>query len=294
MTLIPNYLKMAPRVIASVWRHPANQGRRLRQVAVALTFQIRGRVARRPSPVPLGRKSRVLAYLDDSSSRKAAYANPPDWPEMHIWMNYLGPGSLFVDVGADIGLYTVLAIDAGAEAIAVEPRIEATERLRENLALNGYSATIAAVALSSRAGQAKLAGEDATKHHLVADDPVDNPARIVPVTTLDELLGKRHAHGVKIDVEGAERLVLIGAALALAEGRIGLLQLEWNFQSQIVFGEGREPVEKLLRAYGYQLFRPDQSGQLNAVSAPAPGRDVFAMRVMGRPAELSYEMPTPE
>ena len=284
MRLLPHYLTVAPEVIGSVWRHPANRGRRLRQIGRALTFQWRGRVSGRPSSVPLGRKSRVLAYLDDTSSRKAAYANPPDHPEMCVWMNYLGPGRLFMDVGADVGLYTILALDAGAEVIAVEPRIEATDRIRENLALNGYSATIAAVALSHQPGEGRLAGEDSTKQHLVIDRPVDLPTRTVAVTTLDDLLGGRTAHGVKIDVEGAERLVLLGAARALAEGRIGLLQLEWNLQSRIVFGEGREPVEELLRSYGYGLFRPDLSGQLNPVSAPPPGRDVFAMRVTGQPA----------
>ena len=282
MRWLPHSLEMAPRVIGSVWRHPANKGRRLRQIGLALAFQIRGRVSGRPTPVPLGRRSRVLAYLEDSSSRKAAYANPPDCPEMLVWMTGLKPGQLFVDVGADIGLYTILALDAGAEAIAVEPRPEAAARLRENLELNGYSATIATVALSSRPGRGLLAGEDATKHHLVSGNPGGLAARDVVISTLDELLGERYAHGIKIDVEGAERLVLTGAARALAEGRIGLLQIEWNLQSRLVYGEGREPVEELLRSHGYHLFRPDPSGRLHEVSSPPPGRDVFAMRVTGR------------
>ena len=277
--MLPTCLRVAPEVIGAAWRHPANRNRRVRQLALAMTFQLRGRVLRRPTAVSLGKRSRIWAYLDDSSSRRAAYANPPDWPEMCVWQALLGPGQLFVDVGADVGLYRILALETGAEVIAVEPRTEAVVRLRENLALNGYSATIASVALSDQPGQGSLAGQDALRHHLVTERREGSNSRTVPIATLDELLGDRYADGVKLDVEGAERLVLSGARSALAGGRIGLLQLEWNSQSRAFFAEGRSPVEDLLRSFGYGLFRPNDAGQLVEVSNPGFGRDVFAKRV---------------
>jgi hypothetical protein len=82
---------------------------------------------------------------------------------------------------------------------------------------------------------------------------------------------------VKIDVEGAERLVLEGGARALSEKRIDLLQLEWNSCSLSMLGEDRTPVAELLRDHGYELVRPIPTMQtLVAQSDMGFGRDMFA------------------
>ena len=82
--------------------------------------------------------------------------------------------------------------------------------------------------------------------------------------------------GMKIDVEGFELEVLRGCAQALSENRIGLIQLEWNATSQTAMGTDRQPVADLLKKHGYDLFRPDGTGMLCALSAVKFGRDVFA------------------
>ena len=84
---------------------------------------------------------------------------------------------------------------------------------------------------------------------------------------------------MKIDVEGAERLVLEGASRALADLRIDLLQIEWNHCSLDLLGEDRKPVAELLRKCGYELCRPDASGALVPevdLSATLLTRDMFA------------------
>ena len=100
---------------------------------------------------------------------------------------------------------------------------------------------------------------------------------LVAVDTFDRLIGERVVAGVKIDVEGAERQVLVGASHALAEGRIGLLQIEWNHTARENFGESREPVAELLATHGYALFRPGPGGALRP-SSEEEGTDMFAAR----------------
>ena len=77
-------------------------------------------------------------------------------------------------------------------------------------------------------------------------------------------------------VEGFELDVLRGCARALAEQRIGLIQLEWNAMSQFSQGIDRRPVAALLARYGYQLLRPDATGHLGPVTDPGFGPDIFA------------------
>jgi len=81
---------------------------------------------------------------------------------------------------------------------------------------------------------------------------------------------------VKIDVEGAERLVLEGATALLDKGR-PVLQLEWNRRSIDTLGEDRAPVAALLESGGYRFYRPDSAGSLLPVDDLGFGADLWAV-----------------
>lgn len=263
--------RQALRMCAFLLRHPANRGKRVRQFGRAVAFQLRGRVLGRPTLVPLGESSHILAEVHDYSATLCVYANPPDYFELRHWAVVLHPGDLFIDVGANVGTYTIWAAEHGASVISVEPDPEARRRLRRNLALNGYEADIVPLALANRPGRTLFTvGRGQTNRFA---NSVDTEAVSVEATTLDELIGNRFVAGVKIDVEGAERLVLEGAARALSEGRIRLLQLEWNARSLDLLGEGRRPVADLLESHGYRLFRP---GRSDADPSAMSDADMFA------------------
>ncbi|MDQ7908204.1 FkbM family methyltransferase [Phytohabitans sp. ZYX-F-186] len=266
---------VARQVLSYVWTHPANRGRRLRGIARATRFQIRGRMGLR-TMATVGSGGRMWAELHCAAASKVVYANPPDWNEMQAWRRLLRPGDLFVDVGSNVGAYALWAGDAGAQVIAVEPAPDAARRLRENVALNGYPIGVLQCGLADRPGRMTLSrGEDTTNHLLF--DP-DAAGDTIEVDTLDEVLGGRAVAGVKIDVEGAERLVLEGARRALAEGRIGALQIEWNARSVGMLGEDRSPIVALLDGYGYRFARPDAAGVLHDTDVtPTSPRDIFAV-----------------
>lgn len=261
-------------VVRWVWRHPSNDGKRIRQLGRAIMFQTQGRLLRRPFVTPLGDHSRVWAELHVSASSRALYANPPDVPEMPVWLSWLRGGDLFVDVGANVGLYTVLALERGAEVIAVEPDPTAVHRLKRNLALNGYAASVVESALADRSGERPFTvGLDSTNRLLTGSSAEES--RTVPAITLDELLRERTARGVKIDVEGAEWLVLRGGERALRERRIELLQLEWNDCSRRHFGYDRAELAQWLSMVGYELVAPSAEGVMAPLSGAALD-DVFA------------------
>lgn len=263
------------RVLHYVWTHPANRGARLSGVARAVRFQVRGRLGLR-TLTRVGQGGRMWAELHCSAASKVVYAPPPDWNEMMAWRRILTPGDLFVDVGSNVGAYALWAADAGAQVIAVEPGRDAARRLRENVALNDFPITVLECGLADRPGQLQLTtGRDSTNHLLL--DPAAGGESIA-VDTLDNVLGDRFAVGVKIDVEGVERLVLDGAREALRQRRIGVLQLEWNGMSRRLLGEDRLPIAALLSECGYEFVRPDEQGlfQDTEVAATA-AEDIFAV-----------------
>jgi FkbM family methyltransferase len=199
------------------------------------------------------------------------YANPPDLPEMLVWRQALRGGGLFVDVGANVGAYTIWAAECGGEVMALEPAADTFGLLLENIALNGYQVAAIQAAAGDRCGTARFtAGRDAG-NRLDPDGPVK-----IRLVTIDSLIEGRHVAGLKVDVEGFEIDVLRGCTRALSERRIGLIQLEWNAMSQLALGADRRPVADLLAQHGYQLFRPDPQGRLVPATDPGFGADVFA------------------
>jgi FkbM family methyltransferase len=258
---------------AKVWNHPANKHRRIRQLWQAVAVQCRGRLLGRATVVRIGERSRLLATLDNGPTVLAAYAREPDYPEWQVWKKILRDGDVFIDVGANVGIYTVLALEAGARVIAVEPDPENVRRLRANLELNNRSAEVWPFALSDKHGILNFSStSDPARNHLSDAGDVE-----VRVEALDTQFAHGHARGMKIDVEGAERKVLEGCARALSEGRIDVIQLEWNETARLNFGETREPVARLLGQAGYRLFRPTLDGTLVPTTAKE-GSDVFAVR----------------
>lgn len=263
------------RVLRWVWRHPANAGHRYRSLWRATAFQVRGRLGS-PTMTTVGRGGRMWARPHSPAAAKVVYANPPDWNEMLAWRRLLRPGDLFVDVGSNVGSYALWAADLGARVVAVEPSPVSLPLLRANLALNDFPVTVLACALADRPGRLRLTRDKGTMNHLLPDD--DAGGDEVTVDTLDAVLGDAFAAGVKVDVEGAERLVLEGARRALAQRRIGVLQLEWNTASRELLGEDRLPVADLLHGYGYRLMAPDPGGRLHEILAPAASvSDLFAV-----------------
>lgn len=263
------------RQLRSTWGHPGNARHRIKAIARLLLFHVRAQIFHKRTCVPLGDHSKMWADRRFPLTVQLVLGNPPNWAYMEAWKTFLHPGTLFVDVGANAGLYSLWAADLGSTVIAVEPEPEVRKALEESAALNRYEFEIIPAALSREAGMMRLTHGHGTKNHLLLYDGADGDE--VEVRTLDEVLGDRTAHGVKIDVEGAESLVLEGASLAMAQGRIPVIQLEWNTTSRKNFGETREALAALLVEFGYEFLRPDSHGQLEPMDPGTFGKDVFAV-----------------
>jgi len=259
-------------VVRYIWEHPSNDGRRLRALKRAASYQVSSRLLGRRVVAQLGERSRLWVDPHRTAASMVLYANPPDRPEMLTWRRALGDGGLFIDVGANVGTYTLWAAEHGAEVIALEPAADTFALLRENITLNRYQVTALQVAAGDHCGTARFtAGLDAG-NSLAADG-----LAMATLVTIDWLIGDRSVAGMKVDVEGFEFDVLRGAVRALTEHRIGLIQVEWNHASLFALGQDRRPIAQLLADYGYQLFRPDATGRLAPVADLGFGADVFAI-----------------
>lgn len=276
LTQVP-ILRALLRIVRNVGS-PAHRGHPLRAMWCVIRYDVRTRLLKKVTRAPIGTSSTILCYPGETNSPHAAYRNPPNPREMFVWRERLRPGDLFVDVGTNIGIYTIYALDLGATTISCEPDPHNFARLTEHIELNGFTDRAEAlnVAVADQPGTLHLSqGLDSFNHLVFDGSGIEVPAR-----TLDDILGERRVAGLKIDVEGAERLVLEGAERALSEQRIALIQLEWaGIRAAQTLGEGRDRVAAILEDAGYELYRPDDRGALHPVTPTdeLEGLDVFAV-----------------
>lgn len=116
--------------------------------------------------------------------------------------------TVFWDVGAYHGHYSVLAADAGAHVVAFEPRAENRDRIRRHEELNDVSIELRSVALSDQEAAGALEGDVASEGSVTPD--ADGGIALVPGDSVEP-----QPDVMKIDVEGHEQAVLDGLETSL-------------------------------------------------------------------------------
>jgi FkbM family methyltransferase len=230
-------VRVATRTLRRIWTHPENRARRLRRSGAWVRWQLYERIVRRPVDARFYGPVRVRCHPHDPVASGVLYCGLPDPEEMRFLLAYLQAGDTFVDVGANIGLYSLLATSVpGVRSAAFEPSRLARDRLVENVELNDLSSAIDVepTAIGESEGTVQLTRDLYAMNRVLTSGlsaVVGEYATVdVPMTTLDAWFTRwpdRRPSLVKVDVEGHEPEVLRGARRLLTEERPVLI-LEVN------------------------------------------------------------------
>lgn len=179
-------------------------------------------------------------------------------PETQLFRTMLRPDDSIVDVGANIGIFSLVAAKYAGHVHAFEISPATTVYLRRNLALNPSLAakiTLYNVGLAEQPGEEVLYNS-AEQPYLASLRPiggVDVYTEAVQLTTLDLQLANAPITWLKIDVEGAELGVLAGASRHLAQTRPWVL-LEMFEEHQRRFGASCAELDRFLATRGYRGY----------------------------------------
>jgi FkbM family methyltransferase len=190
-----------------------------------------------------------------------------------LFLTLVRPGMTVLDVGANIGWYSLLAArEVGPEGrvLAFEPDPNTFGLVSDSLEINGYRdrATVLRTAVADAPGEAtfyRWAAHQGSNGLGIDDDIRAAYAEAVeettvPVTTIDAVMAE-HGGGVdliKIDAEGAEPQVLAGARRVLAENPRVQLLLEYRTRCA--------PALHALRADGFEVAVVTHDGSLLPVA----------------------------
>jgi len=270
--------------VLEIARHPANQGGRLaaERRAVVWHWRTRGGGDGVEAVVTVDGRTRIMARPKQFSAVWTIYDGVHEWEELQFCLRYLRPGDHFVDVGANVGVFSTLIGTRlpGVRITAIEPFPPVREDLEANLALNDLKITVVDSAVSDSAGEATFEVLDRDVLNRLAPDGAPERRGIsVPVTTLDELVGDDPPALIKIDVEGSELLVMQGARRLLSDAAPVLL-FEHAGHSQH-FGITPAQVRAFLGGLGYSIHLLD--GHLTPWTSDElpPTPNVIACRDVG-------------
>lgn len=172
-----------------------------------------------------------------------------------FFRRYLKPGDVAVDVGANIGLYTLVCavcVGKSGRVYAVEPSPRVFGYLQKNVALNPHRRHIQLFncALGESDGVVRFSDESQDDRNGIDD----SGAQEVPVRRLDALpISEASIALLKVDVEGYEKYVLDGATALLP--RVQCIFIETWEAHFTRYGYSCTDVHARLRAQGFRLFR---------------------------------------
>jgi len=183
----------------------------------------------------------------------------------------LEPGGTFLDVGANVGFYSMLALDVVGPMGTVHA-FEIDQRplrcLRKTIAREHLTNLfLHEVAVGREDGTARIAVHEDSGHTGIDDDSDGPEVRVVALDTWWRETGVQNVQAIKIDIEGAEGLALEGARELLRAAR-PVIVCEVDETLQRPFGYGPGDLRRLLSGLGYRTRSLDGVWSPTIVAEP--------------------------
>lgn len=194
--------------------------------------------------------NQVFIYPNCTISSQFIYTDIPDKDEIGILRSCCDKNTIFLDIGANIGAYSMMLSDIAESVYAFEPHPFTASRCKMNFLLNGINESgVKQVALSDKVGEVCFTNDiDISAMNKISES--SNGIKVKTQTldnfVLDENFSDKHDFVLKIDVEGHEISVLKGAANFFKAYNIKAFMIE-------IFDTTFEEAKEIIESYGYEL-----------------------------------------
>lgn len=202
-----------------------------------------------------------MRFVFSDSSGFAAIYSGNERANQYVYRQIVKTGDAVIDAGANWGmhsLYLARLVGTSGRVFSFEPSPETFAELSENLRLNGLNqVTAVQKALADKLGELKFSGSGASKtRHLLSDSSEEKSKAkesftFVQVTTIDQFVDFQNLDKlsmIKVDVEGAEHSLLVGATKTIQRFRPQLV-IELHSPEQDL------AVAALLSLWNYRISR---------------------------------------
>lgn len=244
--------------IKTILSHPLSRGHEFYILLNLLKWQIRIRLNASSIIIPWIQDSCFISGKGETGLTGNIYTGLFEFEEMSFLLHALSPKEIFVDVGANVGAYTILASQViKSRSISFEPIPETVKRLENQIRLNGIGdlVDLRPKGVGNSVNLLPFTTNSDTTNQVIFDTKIEN-AEFFQVTTLDQDLTGDGPYFLKIDVEGFEYAVLEGGRNMLMSEKIMAIIIELNHNCE-KFGHTNYEIHELLNSHGYTAVSYD-------------------------------------
>ena len=236
-----------------ILNHPLNRPHRVAAMKRFVNWQFGSRMVPGAVLIDWVDDAKMVIQPGDHGLTGNIYCGLQEFEDMSYLLNVTTPEDLFIDVGANIGAYSILACKArGAKGHCYEPVPSTFETLKRNLNVNGLGDQVQSmnVGIADKEGTLRFHADLNCENRVLAEG--ENPANSVDVSvhSLDKLLEGLNPTILKVDVEGFEGAVVEGADSVLSNPSLHSIIIELRGHGA-KFGFDEDAVLKKLLDYGF-------------------------------------------
>ncbi len=191
------------------------------------------------------------------------------WEEFEIGLfrQNINPGNVVIDIGAHIGLYTLIAakkVGPKGKVYAFEPLEKNFKLLKKNVEVNGYkNVVLVNKAVSNKNGKSKLflSNEDNFGDQRIYDPEGNRRSTSIRTIKLDTFFKnkEKRINVIKMDIQGSEVKALTGASEVLRKNKkMKILTEFWPRGLHLSGSSGRDYLE-LLKVYKFKVYDIDSA-----------------------------------
>lgn len=244
-------------LLKDILNHPLNKKNKFKAISRFIAFNITRRlVSKNELIIPWIDNAKFIISFNEIQLRFNIYWGMVEYEEMSFVIHCLRKENIFIDCGANIGIYSILASKVvGSKSIAFEPHPETIKRMVDQISINKVNDSVKIIqkAVGSEIGKMNFTNFTNKSNLLnkIQSNTDDAGKTIsVDVTTLDhELNNVDQNYIIKIDIEGYEQAAIQGAKSLLTCKKFTALIIE-NNQMSNNFNVERNTIHQTLTDFG--------------------------------------------
>lgn len=233
------------------WRKHPIASKSISQTLIRfLRWQIGSRILNTPIVWKWFPNTQLIIEKGMTGATMNIYCGLHEFFDMGFLLHFLRPEDTFVDIGANVGTYTILSSSViGARSISIEPVPKTFENLKRNININNVQSKVKLVCngIGESDEQNLLFSSDNDTTNKVISSDYKGASVAVSMRTLDSILNGETSIFWKIDVEGYEENVLNGALKTISSNDLKVIEIE-NLNSKI---------ELILHENGFSRYNYD-------------------------------------
>ena len=237
--------------------HPLTKNQIGKTFLRILFWQIGARLLRTPMLINWVDDTRLVIEKGMTGATGNYYCGLHEFNDMGFLLHFLHPDEVFLDIGANVGTYTILAAcSRRAKVYSFEPSPSTFHRLMDNVHINNASSlvTLKNIGLGAATGQLRFTTNLDTENHVVNPEDASahhtTPIQIMPLDDALEAEGLNPVM-IKMDVEGFETEVIKGGEKVFSCSELEAVLVELN-GSGLRYGFDEQAIREKFLAWEFQ------------------------------------------